>query len=153
MKIKGLILATALAGIMAPVFADTAPYCIALNGGFGNGGASMVARNFEMPEASKCNPFQGYTKSNATVIFQTTGNACLSDDGLVMTVLATSADPNFTGYTPGSDVPVHQDYLRFCPAGAWSCAFGGGVDFGTFGPTAEQQDCTDTLLSLPAFHD
>ncbi len=153
MNVKGMIFATALAGLMAPVFATQAPYCVALDGGFLNGGASVVARNFEFPEQSKCSTFQGYTKSNATVVFQTNGNLCLSDDGQVVTVLITSADPSFSGFTNGSDLPVKHDYLRFCANGSGTCIFGGGVDFGTLGTTAEHQDCTDILLDLPAYHD
>ena len=55
-----------------------APYCIAVNGGFGKSGYSgstFVARNFTMPDANKCNPWTGYTKTSATVIFTTSGTA------------------------------------------------------------------------------
>ena len=42
----------------------TAPYCIAVNGGFGtSGGTTFVARNFTFPDASKCTPWTGYTKT------------------------------------------------------------------------------------------
>jgi hypothetical protein len=39
-------------GLMAPLqsfAASEAPYCIAVNGGFGNGGTTFVARNFTLP--------------------------------------------------------------------------------------------------------
>ena len=74
-----------LMGLVAPMqsFAAApgpAPYCIAVGGGFGNGGSTFVARNFSMPEANKCTPWTGYTKTSATVIFTTNGTACLSGD-------------------------------------------------------------------------
>ena len=39
-----------------------APYCIAVNGGFGNSGYSgstFVARNFTLPDANKCTSWTG----------------------------------------------------------------------------------------------
>src|ERR1700735_195789 len=52
-----------------------APYCIAVGGGFGNGGSTFVARNFSMPAASKCTPWSGYTKTASTVILITSGDS------------------------------------------------------------------------------
>ena len=51
-----------LLGLVAPMqsFAAApaeAPYCIAVSGGFGNGGSTFVARNFSLPAASKCTPW------------------------------------------------------------------------------------------------
>jgi hypothetical protein len=37
--------------------ASPEPYCIAVNGGFGSGGTTFVARNFSLPAASKCTPW------------------------------------------------------------------------------------------------
>jgi hypothetical protein len=136
---------TVLAGI-APVYAS--PYCIAVNGGFGNGGSSFVARNFATPDASKCTPWTGYTKTSATVIFTTNGTACLSDNGTVLTVSVSSADPDYLG--PGN---IASDYIRVCPENVSSCPLGGGTDVGYDTGPAAPQDCTDALLDLPTFHD
>jgi hypothetical protein len=148
MNFNRLLVTTVLAGLIAaPVYA-TSPYCIAVNGGFGNGGTSFVARNFTMPDASKCNPWTGYTKTSATVILTTSGTACLSSDGNVMTVSVASADPDYLG--SGTLV---SDYIRLCPAGVTSCPLGSGEDSGYTTGGAAPQDCTDQLLYLPAMHD
>ncbi len=67
-------------GLMAPFpsfAASPAPYCVAVNGGFGNGGTTFVARNFTLPAASKCSPWTGYTKTASTVVAITGGQpAC-----------------------------------------------------------------------------
>jgi hypothetical protein len=136
---------TVLAGI-APVYAS--PYCIAVNGGFGNGGTSFVARNFALPDASKCTPWTGYTKTSATVIFTTNGTACLSDDWTVLTVSVSSADPDYLGVGQ-----IASDYIRVCPENVTSCPLGSGTDVGYDTGPAAPQDCTDSLLDLPTYHD
>jgi hypothetical protein len=147
MNFNRLVVATALAGLIAPVYAAS-PYCIAVNGGFGNGGTSFVARNFDMPEASKCTPWTGYTKTASTVIFTTNGTACTSDDGTVLTVSVSSADPPYLGAGISA-----LDYIQLCPASVSSCPLGSGTDVGYDSGTAAEQDCTDSLLDLPTFHD
>ncbi len=77
--------------------APPAPYCVAVNGGFGGGGTTFVARSFSLPEASKCTPWSGYTKTASTVILTTSGTSCLSTDSKALTVSVTSADPWFLG--------------------------------------------------------
>src|SRR5271170_3695108 len=87
---------TGLAALMAaPVYAT--PYCIAVSGGFGNGGTSFVARNFTQPAVSSCTTWTGYTKTASTVILITSGTACLSSNAQVLTVSVSSADPPFLG--------------------------------------------------------
>src|SRR3974390_3003817 len=120
MKLNRLILGTVLAGMIGPVLAS--PYCIAVNGGFGNGGTTYIARNFTLPDASKCEPWTGYTKTSTTVIAITSGVACLSGDSTVMTVSVSSADPSYFGNQPVAD------YIQFCPGGANGCPIGGGQD-------------------------
>jgi hypothetical protein len=150
MSFKQMTVATVLAGlIVAPAFASSpVPYCIAVGGGFGNGGTTFVARSFTVPDASKCSPWAGYTKTEATVIATTNGTACMSSDGTVLTVSVTSADPAF--FSPGVTV---SDYIQVCPAGDSSCPIGAGQDIGNFTGSAELQDCTDNLLFLPTIHD
>jgi hypothetical protein len=147
MKLNRLVITTVLTGLIAaPVYAAT-PYCIAVNGGFGNGGTSFVARNYTMPDPSKCTAWTGYTKTASTVILTTSGTACASDDGNVLTVSVFSADPPFVGTTPVAD------YIQECPSSATSCPLGSGQDSGYFSGAAAEQNCTDALLDLPVLHD
>jgi hypothetical protein len=143
-----------LLALVAPVrsFATTpseAPYCIAVNGGFGNtgySGSTFVARNFAFPEASKCTPWTGYTKTSATVIFTTSGTACLSTDSKALTVSVTSADPDFLG-----SGAVAFDYIKMSRTSVTD-PFSGSDSGYLMGP-AETTSCTSDLLTLPATHD
>ena len=146
-NLKSIAIATVLAGLVAPAFADPAPFCVAVNGGFGNGGSSFVARNFELPQPSKCAPWTGYTKTAATVILTTNGTACASNDGSVLTISLTSADPDYLGVGQTA-----VDYLRIC-SDLNNCPIGSGTDAGYNTGSAQQQDCTDDLLDLPTMHD
>jgi hypothetical protein len=144
---------TVLLAVLAPVhsFAATAapaPYCIAVNGGFGSGsgGSTFVARNFSMPAASTCTPWTGYTKTSATVIFTTSGTACLSSDSKALTVSVSSADPDFLG--AGVQAADYIKMSRTTATGPFS-----GQDVGYLTGSAEQTSCTKGLLSLPAYHD
>ena len=139
-----------LLALLAPVhsFAQegAAPYCIAVNGGFGKGGATFVARNFSMPDASKCTPWTGYTKTATTVILITSGTACLSSDSTVLTVSVSSAGPNFLG------VGVQKaDYIKLSRTTATNPF--SGQDLGYFAGSAAPTSCTSDLLTLPASHD
>src|ERR1700760_3540137 len=69
-----------------PATASPAPFCIAVSGGFGPGRTTYVARNFALPDANKCTPWTGYTKTATTVILTTDGTACLSSDSKAITV-------------------------------------------------------------------
>jgi hypothetical protein len=139
-----------LLALLAPLHSfateGTAPYCIAVNGGFGRGGATFVARNFEMPGASKCTPWTGYTKTATTVILITSGTACLSSDSTALTVSVSSADPGFLG----AGVQA-ADYIKMSRRTATDPF--SGQDFGYFRGSAEQTSCTSDLLSLPSSHD
>lgn len=149
MNFGQLVVTTLLTGLIAPVYATSpSPYCIAVNGGFGNGGTSFVARNFTLPDASKCTPWAGYTKTSATVIFTTSGTACVSDDGQVLIVSVSSADPDYLGVGQ-----IASDFIRVCPASVTSCPIGGGQDIGYDTGTAAPETCTKELLDLPTFHD
>jgi hypothetical protein len=140
-----------LLGVVAPMqtFAAApaqAPYCIAVGGGFGNGGSTFVARNFSLPEASKCSPWTGYTKTSATVIFITNGTACLSSDSKALTVSVSSQDPAFLG--SGS---LAADYIFMTRTSATEPF--SGEDQGYLAGGAEPTSCTADLLTLPAYHD
>jgi hypothetical protein len=138
-----------LATLLAPVHSFAAgpqPYCIAVNGGFGNGGTTFVARGFTFPEASKCTPWSGYTKTASTVILTTGGTSCLSTDSKALTVSVSSADPLFFG--PGQ---LAADYIQLSRGDAQQPFT--GQDVGYFTGSAEPVSCTSDLLTLPSSHD
>jgi len=137
-----------LLGLFTPVYSFAAHYCIAVGGGFGNGGTTFIGAGFAEPAPGHCTPWSGFTKTASTVILTTTGTGCLSSDGKVLTVSVSSADPAYFG--PGQ---IHSDYIQLCPAGVNGCPIGGGRDTGEFGGSAEPVTCTAHLLHLPAVHD
>lgn len=139
-----------LAGLIAPVCSFAAsPYCIAVGGGFGNGGETFIGTGFAVPAAGSCAPWSGFTKAFSSVIFNTNGAGCVSSDGKVLTLSVSSVDPDFLG--AGG---IQYDFIRLCPAGVTSsCTIGGGVDIGGFGGGAAPVTCTAALLQLPQIHD
>jgi hypothetical protein len=136
-----------LLGVVAPLQSFAAePYCIAVGGGFGNGGTTFVARNFSPPAASKCTPWSGYTKTAVTVILTTTGTACLSSDSTALTVSVSSADPLY--------LPLNQltaDYIQLTQTSVTEPFT--GQDTGAFAGDATTVTCTSELLTLPSPHD
>jgi hypothetical protein len=139
-----------LSVLLAPIhsFAAEAPYCIAVNGGFGaSGGTTFVARNFTMPDPSKCSTWSGYTKTGATVILTTGGTACLASDSKGMTVSLSSADPSYFG--GGGALGV--DYIQLTRDAATEPFT--GQDSGYFTGSADPVSCTSELLTLPSYHD
>jgi hypothetical protein len=140
-----------LALMLVPVhsFAATPtvePYCVAVNGGFGNGGTTFVARSFSFPAASKCTPWSGYTKTASTVILTTGGTSCLSSDSKALTVSVSSADPWFLG--AGQFAADYIELVRSAATEPFT-----GQDFGYFTGSAEPVSCTNDLLTLPSSHD
>jgi hypothetical protein len=136
-------------GLFAPLCSNAADYCIATNGGFGNGGSSFIGKNFVLPTAGLCVPWSGFTKTASSVIAISTGTACRSTDGKSLELTISSTDPSFLG-----SGTIGSDHIKFCPGGASTCPYGGGTGTGTFsnGP-ARAQSCTSTLVKLPAIHD
>jgi hypothetical protein len=135
-----------LLGLIAPLQSFAAePYCIAVGGGFGNGGTTFVARNFSPPAASKCTSWSGYTKTAVNVILTTTGTACLSSDSTALTVSVTSADPLY--------LPLNQltaDYIQLTQTNVTEPFT--GQDTGEFAGDATTVTCTSELLTLPSPH-
>jgi hypothetical protein len=131
-----------LLGLIAPLQSFAAePYCIAVNGGFGNGGTTFVARSFSLPAESKCTPWSGYTKTADTVILTTGGTSCLSSDSTALTVSVSSANPSYFA-EPG------VDYIQLTRGDA-NQPFT-GQDIGAFAGSAEPVTCTSDLLNLPS---
>jgi hypothetical protein len=135
-------------GLVAPVSSYAADYCIAVNGGFGNGGTSFVGKGFVVPAAGNCKPWSGFLKTATTVIATSTGTGCRSTNGQVLTFTIFSTDPPFFGPSEFA-----LDHIQLCPAGIANCPIGGGSDVGTFGGSAAPQTCTTSLVRLPAVHD
>jgi len=139
-----------LLGLLAPVYgnaANAANYCVAVGGGFGNGGTSFIAIDFTLPSAGLCTPWAGFTKTTAILI--TTGTACTSTTGSVLTISVFNTDPENVG--AGKLV---ADYIQLCRNGGTDCAAGVGSDQGNFaGSSAEKETCTAALVKLPPTHD
>jgi hypothetical protein len=138
-----------LLGLITPVYSYAASYCIKVNNGFGNGGTSFIAPSFAVPAAGTCVPWSGFTKTEDTVIFFTSGVACTSTNDMILSLSLLSTDPDNIG-SNASDA----DYIQLCAQGFNKCALGsnqadvGGVDSGP----AAQETCTPTLLKLPPAH-
>ena len=141
-------LAPVVALALAPMSASAAGFCVAVNGGFGNGGTSFVGPNFVLPAKNKCAPWAGFTKTGSTVVAFASGTGCLSNGGKVLTLSVTNSDPSFFG--PGT---AAFDQITLCPTGVTGCPVGGGQDSGFFGGSAKEQTCTTGLLRLPDLHD
>lgn len=139
-----------LLGLIAPVCSYAANYCIAVGGGFGSDGTSFIAIDFAVPAAGSCAPWSGFTKTESTVILMTTGSACTSSYGRVLTVSVFSTDPQFLGM----GAPAAADYIQLCSNGGTGCPVGAGSDQGGVGSgTATAETCTAKLLKLPPTHD
>jgi hypothetical protein len=135
--------------IAAPLCSNAADYCIATNGGFGHGGSSFIGKGFVLPAAGLCAPWSGFTKTASTVIAISSGTGCRSSDGKVLELTISSTDPSFLG-----SGTIGSDHIKFCPAGASTCPFGGGTGTGAFSNgSAKAQTCTTALVKFPSLHD
>jgi hypothetical protein len=113
------------------------------------GGTTFVGPSVTVPVANACTPWAGFTKTASTVVLTTSGSACVSSDGLKLTLSVASADPDFLG--AGSQA---FDYIQVTRANTTSQFTGsGGTDQGYFAGSATQVSCTASLLTLPASHD
>ncbi len=136
-------------GLIAPLASNAADYCIAANGGFGNGGTSFIGKGFALPAAGGCLPWSGFAKTASSVIAISTGTGCRSSDGKVLELTISSTNPSYLG----SGV-IASDHIKFCPGGTSGCPIGGGFAVGGFSNgTANKQNCTTNLLKFPALHD
>jgi hypothetical protein len=136
-----------LLGLATPLTSSAAHYCINTAGGFGHGGSTFVAYSFGVPNEGACEPWNGFTKTSASVIFLTTGVGCLSSDGKRMTLSLTSQDPDYLGVERQA-----VDYLYLARTGS-SGSFTSGEDQGYLSGAAAEITCTSALETLPAIHD
>jgi hypothetical protein len=136
-----------LLGLIAPVSSYAADhYCIAVDGGFGNGGTTFIGSGFALPSDGTCKPWSGFTKTASTVVLITAGTGCLSSDGKELSVSVSSADPLFFG--SGN---IASDYIQLTRGNSKE-AFQ-GEDSGSFSGSAEPETCSSSLLHLPSSHD
>ena len=140
----------ALALGLTPIGADAANFCIAVAGGFGNGGYTYIAPGFTQPAQNQCAPWSGFTKAASTVVLISNGTACVSNNGAAMDLSIFSTDPDFVGTSPST---VTYNSIKLCLT---SCAFTsqdrGSNSSGLGGGIAEKVPCTG-LLKLPENHD
>jgi len=142
-----LCLTTLLA--TAPRNARAADFCVAVNGGFGSGGTTFVGKGFTPPTHGRCKPWAGIVKTASTVVGTSTGAACLSDNGKLLTITLQTTDPAFFGIGM-----IATDHIELCPTGANDCpASSGQFDQGSLGGPAAQVTCTKAVTSIPAPHD
>ena len=134
-------------GLIAPLGAYSANFCVASDGGFGNGGTSYIAPVFTLPTVNQCVPWSGFTKTASTVVLFSTGVACMAAGGKVLTLSISNTDPAFLGAGVSA-----SDQIVLCPTGTTACPVS-GQDQGEFGGTAAQQTCTTALLHLAVHHD
>jgi hypothetical protein len=143
-----LCLTTLLA--TGPRNARAADFCVAVNGGFGPPafGTTFVGKGFiPTPTKGTCKSWAGIVKTASTVVGTSTGAACLSDDGKLLTItLHTTGEFFENGAT---------DYIELCPlASKLGCpAHGGQFDHGSLSGPAAQVTCTTAVTSIPSSHD
>jgi hypothetical protein len=134
-----------LLGLVAPVSGFASDhYCIAVNGGFGEGGTTFIGSGFAVPGEGKCTPWSGFTKAESTVILTSTGTGCLSSDGKALSISVFDADPSFFAQPQAEFIQLTR--------GDSKEPFK-GQDTGYFGGSAEPVSCTSSLLNLPSSHD
>jgi hypothetical protein len=136
-----------LLGLIAPLHSFASePYCISVNGGFGEGGTTFIGSGLAVPGQGKCSPWSGFTKTASSVILTTTGTGCLSSDGNALTVSVSSADPSY--FSIGQ---LTADYIQLSRGDSQEPFT--GEDFGAFAGSAKPVSCTSSLVDLPSSHD
>ena len=92
----------------------------------------------------------GIMKTATTVVGTSTGAACLSNDGKLLTITLQTTAPKFLGIGTTA-----TDHIELCPAAATlGCpTHAGQADRGTFGGPAAQIACTAALVTIPSEHD
>ena len=140
-------------GLITPVSAYAAGFCVAVNGGFGGGGYTFIATGFTLPAKNQCAAWSGFTKTASTVILISNGAGCLSNSGKVLNLSIFSTDPQFFGVGPA---PYAWDSIEMCPTRITGCPLTGQGPRSTNtlgGEIAEEVTCTASLLLLPQTHD
>jgi hypothetical protein len=125
-------------------------FCVAVNKGFGSGGTTFVGKEFIPPTNGTCKPWAGIVKTASTVVGTSTGAACLSNDGKLLTITLHTTDPEFFGSGTSA-----TDHIELCPlASTLGCpASSGQFDQGFFSGPAAQVTCTTAVTSIPSTHD
>src|SRR5215207_2078925 len=124
----------------------TQDFCVAVNGGFGSGGTTFVGKGFIAPANGRCNSWAGIMRTTTTVVGTSTGAACMSNDGKLLTLTLQTTAPEFLGIGTTA-----TDHIELCPAAATlGCpAHAGQSDRGTFGGPAAQVTCSAAVGTIP----
>jgi hypothetical protein len=126
-------------------------FCIAVNGGFGTpGGTTFVGKGFISPSSGTCKPWSGIMRTASTVVGTSTGAACLSNDGKLLTVTLQTTAPEWLGIGVTA-----TDHIELCPlAATLGCpAHAGQFDRGTNNGPAANIACTAAVSTIPSSHD
>jgi hypothetical protein len=125
-------------------------FCIAVNGGWNFGGVTFIGKNFTAPANGTCKPWVGMMKAATTVVGTSSGAACKSNDGKLLTVSLQTTAPEWQG--PGV---IASDHIELCPlASTQGCpAHAGQSDRGTNAGPATQVACTSAMSTIPSSHD
>jgi len=136
--------------VTAPRNARAANFCVAVSGGFGPPalGETFVGEGFTSPTSGTCKPWAGIMKSNTTVVWTSTGAACLSNDGKLLTIVLQSTDPSFNGNGSVTDTIELCRVASNCPVSSFDYSSLSG-----FGGPAAQVTCTTKVTSIPSMHD
>ena len=121
--------------------------CVAVGGGFGKGGETFVGKEFTSPTAGTCKPWSGVVKAGTTVVLTSTGAACLSNDGVLLTIVLQSMNHEFLG--SGASM---TDQIELCPKGPSGCPVAQADSGSFFNGTAAVVTCTATLSTIPSMH-
>ncbi|WP_139306240.1 hypothetical protein [Methylomonas sp. LWB] len=122
--------------------------CIAVNGGFGNGGTTFVGKGFSLPGNGSCGTWSGVVKTGSSVVLTSSGSACTSSDGVILTLTMHSTDPAYFGN--GETAAV--DHIQLCLKGTTNCPYG-QYSHGYFSGPVERINCTTDLITIPSTHD
>jgi hypothetical protein len=95
-RFKTPLMALAL-GLITPISADAANFCLAVNGGFGHGGYTYVAPSFTVPAINQCAAWSGFTKTGTTVVLISNGTGCVSNNGARLDLSIFNTDWMFFG--------------------------------------------------------
>jgi hypothetical protein len=125
-------------------------FCIAVNGGFGGGGVTFVGKNFVAPANGTCQPWSGTMRAGSTVVGTSTGAACQSNDGVLLTVSLQTTAPEWFGI--GQTATDHIELCRLNSPQRCQAGVGSNRSSHSTG-SATQVTCTTTLRNIPSTHD
>lgn len=125
-------------------------FCIAVNGGVGSGGTTFVGKGFIMPSNGACKPWSGIMRTASTVVGTSTGAACQSNDGKLLTVTLQTTAPEFLGN--GVTATDHIELCTLAATAGCPSRLGGQSDRGTNNGPAAIVACSAAVSTIPSSH-